>query len=66
VCGLIFLTVKLSYEWPAKFNHFGVFIKKEEASKYEEFLGNNQNAMCSRILKREIWEAFVRDLKVMP
>jgi cytochrome c oxidase subunit 3 len=40
LCGALFLTVKLSYEWPAKFNHFGVFIKKESASKYEEFLGN--------------------------
>lgn len=40
ICGAIFLTVKLSYEWPAKFNHFGVFIKRESASKYEEFLGN--------------------------
>jgi cytochrome c oxidase subunit 3 len=40
LCGAIFLTVKLSYEWPAKFNHFGVFIKKESAAKYEDFLGN--------------------------
>lgn len=40
LCGLTFLAVKLSYEWPAKFNHFGVFIKKESAAKYEEFLGN--------------------------
>ena len=40
LCGAIFLTVKLSYEWPAKFNHFGVFIKKESAAKYEAFLGN--------------------------
>jgi cytochrome c oxidase subunit 3 len=40
LCGAVFLTVKLSYEWPAKFNHFGVFIKKESAPKYEDYLGN--------------------------
>jgi cytochrome c oxidase subunit 3 len=40
LCGLLFLTVKLTYEWPAKFHHFGVFIKQSSAGKYEEFLGN--------------------------
>jgi hypothetical protein len=40
LCGLLFLVVKLSYEWPAKFNHFGVFVRQSAASKYEEFLGN--------------------------
>jgi len=40
ICGLLFLAVKLSYEWPAKFNHFGAYIKKEAAEKYEPFLGN--------------------------
>jgi cytochrome c oxidase subunit 3 len=40
LCGLIFLVVKLSYEWPAKFHHFGVFIKQASAAKYEAFLGN--------------------------
>jgi cytochrome c oxidase subunit 3 len=40
ICGLLFLAVKLSYEWPAKFNHFGAYIKKEAAEKYEAFLGN--------------------------
>lgn len=29
----------------------------------EEFLGNNQNAMCSRILKREQGDAAIRSLK---
>jgi len=33
--------VKLSYEWPAKFNHFGAYVKKEAAEKYETYLGNN-------------------------
>ena len=40
LCGLLFLAVKLSYEWPAKFNHFGIFIKQTAAERYEEFLGN--------------------------
>jgi len=40
-CGLLFLIVKLTYEWPAKFHHFGVFIKKEQLAKYEPYLGNN-------------------------
>jgi len=41
LCGLLFLIVKLTYEWPAKFHHFGVFIKKEALAKYEPYLGNN-------------------------
>ena len=40
ICGLLFLGVKLGYEWPAKFNHFGAYIKKEAAEKYEQWLGN--------------------------
>src|SRR6478736_710956 len=24
ICGIIFLTVKLAYEWPQKFDHFGI------------------------------------------
>lgn len=44
LCGALFLVVKLSYEWPAKFNHFGVFVKQDSASKYEEFLGNKKLA----------------------
>jgi len=40
LCGLLFLAVKLSYEWPAKFSHFGAYIKKESAEKYETWLGN--------------------------
>ena len=41
LCGVIFLAVKLTYEWPAKFHHFGVIIKQEELAKYEPYLGNN-------------------------
>ena len=29
LCGMIFLVVKLGYEWPQKFEHFGAFIKTE-------------------------------------
>jgi len=41
VCGLIFLVVKLTIEWPAKFHHFGAYIKTEDLAKYEPYLGNN-------------------------
>lgn len=41
LCGALFLVIKLSYEWPAKFSHFGVFIRQASASKYVEFLGEN-------------------------
>ena len=43
-CGLIFLTVKLAYEWPQKFDHFGAFIKKDALEKYEPYLGNHHLA----------------------
>src|SRR3954469_15940064 len=40
ICGLAFLAVKLSYEWPVKFHHFGAYLKPEAVAKYEEYLGN--------------------------
>lgn len=40
ICGIVFLTVKLAYEWPAKFEHFGVYVRKDVAANYEDFLGN--------------------------
>jgi len=40
LCGIAFLVVKLAYEWPQKFEHFGAFIKKDALSKYEGYLGN--------------------------
>src|SRR5207248_11411832 len=40
LCGVIFLVVKLAYEWPQKFEHFGARIKESELGKYEEYLGN--------------------------
>src|SRR5947209_15689563 len=41
LCGVIFLVVKLAYEWPQKFEHFGAKIKKEALEKYEGNLGNH-------------------------
>ena len=40
VCGIIFLAVKLVYEWPDKFHHFGAYIKQSALEKYEPYLGN--------------------------
>lgn len=40
LCGALFLIVKLTYEWPQKFHHFGAFIKKGSLEKYEPYLGN--------------------------
>ncbi len=41
VCGVIFLFVKLYFEWPDKFHHFGVFIRPDRLEKYEQYLGNH-------------------------
>lgn len=38
--GVVFLGIKLLYEYPNKFHHFGAFIKKEKWSEYEKYLGN--------------------------
>ncbi len=43
-CGLLFLGIKLGYEYPQKFNHFGVYLTPEALPKYEEFLGNHHLA----------------------
>ena len=40
LCGVIFLVVKLAYEWPQKYDHFGAFIKEDALGKYEPYLGN--------------------------
>jgi cytochrome c oxidase subunit III len=40
ICGIIFLVVKLAYEWPDKFHHFGAYIKPTALEKYEPYLGN--------------------------
>src|SRR6266567_4406504 len=44
LCGVTFLVVKLAYEWPQKFEHFGAFIKKDALEKYEPYLGNHHLA----------------------
>ena len=44
LCGVIFLFVKLYFEWPDKFKHFGVFIREDRLEKYEEYLGNHHAA----------------------
>lgn len=54
LCGIIFLGVKLAYEWPEKFNHFGVFIKPEALEKYEPYLGNHHLAEKGLAPRREI------------
>jgi len=40
LCGVTFLVVKLAYEWPQKFEHFGAYIKPSALEKYEPYLGN--------------------------
>lgn len=44
LCGLTFLFVKLYYEWPQKFEHFGAYIKEGALEKYEPYLGNKHAA----------------------
>ncbi len=39
--GTVFLVIKLGYEYPQKFEHFGAYIKPEALAKYEPYLGNN-------------------------
>ena len=39
---MIFLVVKLAYEWPQKFEHFGAFIKEDALEKYEPYFGNKR------------------------
>jgi heme/copper-type cytochrome/quinol oxidase subunit 3 len=40
ICGLLFLGVKLAYEWPDKFHHFGAYVQADALHKYEDLLGN--------------------------
>jgi cytochrome c oxidase subunit 3 len=51
---VIFLAVKLVYEWPQKFDHFGAFIKKDKLEKYEQYLGNHHLAERGLAPRREI------------
>ena len=54
LCGVIFLAVKLVYEWPQKFDHFGAFIKKDKLEKYEQYLGNHHLAERGMAPRMEI------------
>lgn len=54
VCGVIFLVVKLAYEWPQKFVHFGAYIKDDALSKYEAQLGNEYLKSKGITLRNEI------------
>jgi cytochrome c oxidase subunit 3 len=40
LCGITFLGIKLAYEWPQKFDHFGAYVKPDALEKYEKYLGN--------------------------
>src|SRR5438309_9776391 len=54
LCGVIFLTVKLVYEWRQKFEHFGAYIKPEALEKYEPYLGNRHATDRGLPPRREI------------
>jgi cytochrome c oxidase subunit 3 len=54
LCGVIFLFVKLYYEWPQKFDHFGAYIKKDALEKYEPYLGNHHLESKGLPPRREI------------
>lgn len=54
ICGTVFLSVKLAYEWPSKYDHFGAFIKTESLSKYEDYLGNRHLALQGKEPRIEI------------
>src|SRR5256884_7214075 len=54
LCGVIFLVVKLAYEWPQKFEHFGAFIKEDELGKYEPYLGNKHLLEKGLAARKEI------------
>jgi cytochrome c oxidase subunit 3 len=52
--GAVFLTIKLAYEYPVKFVHFGAYIKKDKWSHYDEFLDNDRLAKEGRTPRPEI------------
>jgi cytochrome c oxidase subunit 3 len=54
LCGVIFLVVKLAYEWPDKFSHFGAIIREDRIEKYEEYLGNHHLKEKGLAPRREI------------
>jgi cytochrome c oxidase subunit 3 len=54
VCGLLFLFIKLYFEWPDKFHHFGAIIREDRLEKYEQYLGNHHLAEKGLDPRREI------------
>jgi len=54
ICGIIFLAVKLTLEWPEKFVHFGAFIKKDKWAEYEAYLGNEHRTKLGLSPRPEI------------
>ena len=54
ICGALFLLIKVAYEYPEKFNHFGAFLKKDSLGKYEQYLGNEYLASKGLVPRVEI------------
>ena len=54
VCGFLFLGIKLSFEWPAKFHHFGAYVQKTAAHKYEASLGNEDRQVDGVTVKGHV------------
>jgi cytochrome c oxidase subunit 3 len=54
LCGSLFLIIKVAYEYPEKFHHFGAFIRKDALGEYEQFLGNQYLAGKGRAPRVEI------------
>ncbi len=52
--GTVFLIIKLGYEYPQKFDHFGAYIKTEALAKYEPYLGNDYLAAKGLAPRSEI------------
>lgn len=52
--GVAFLAIKLGYEYPAEFRHFGAVIKPEALAKYEAFLGNKHRTAAGLERRLEI------------
>src|SRR3954470_9094039 len=57
ICAFLFLGVKLGYEWPDKFHHFGVYIKGDQVQKYEKHFANEywkENEQYHETERREL------------
>jgi cytochrome c oxidase subunit 3 len=54
LCGVVFLVVKLAYEYPQKFHHFGAYIKKDAVAQYEQYLDNENRRARGKPPRYEI------------